>query len=483
MKATGIWAIAQCLLFTCSGLTSAARAQAHVFPGMSGHRSFLYSDLVALIERHEPRTVDELLPLIPQDYRRFYILMHSTGSDQPASGATPRMIFYGGDARLMLAIPSDSAGPNGKLVEAIEYKDDTHEFRSHLLKIEAGAHETSEIPGPSRALGRNARVADQPRACVACHGEPFHANFKGYNSWADAFGSLSRDGQDRIVVGSPEHAAYLLYTRKLQEDPGRLRFLPTPVAPARNFPGQIGFTNGAVTDPNSDFTDALADRNADRVAAVLLRHPLYDAFQFFLNGIIIGCFDFGTQSGPYHNDPQDFLPPLATSRRGYDFEAVRSAYRSRLIDDYQQIFARQELFQTLPLTDPATPIGFDLGCRDGACSRSVLSGPESVSGSDAFIFNTGAVWHYALGLMGIDAASYATERHASTFRMITPRHGMLAAIAREMENQLQTRLHRSSVRDRHRLSNLRDTRCGPLAPRSRSAIARALNRLRPFSPR
>jgi hypothetical protein len=49
-----------------------------------------YENLLALIGEHDVRSIDELLPLLPEDYRSEYTLMHTSLSLQPATFDYPR---------------------------------------------------------------------------------------------------------------------------------------------------------------------------------------------------------------------------------------------------------------------------------------------------------------------------------------------------------------------------------------------------------
>lgn len=69
------------------------------------------------------RSVDDLLPLLPVEYRKHYTLMYQSRSLQKASAEKPRVILFGPDAKLMMTFSGDSNDPSFNTLELIEWNE------------------------------------------------------------------------------------------------------------------------------------------------------------------------------------------------------------------------------------------------------------------------------------------------------------------------------------------------------------------------
>ena len=89
-----------------------------------------YEDLLGLIAAHDVRSIDELLPLLPADYRSEYTLMHTSPSLQPATFEYPRVIMTGPRATLVIAFNGDPQAMRHNVLEIIQFSRMTRKKRS-----------------------------------------------------------------------------------------------------------------------------------------------------------------------------------------------------------------------------------------------------------------------------------------------------------------------------------------------------------------
>ena len=82
-----------------------------------------YEDLLGLIAAHDVRSIDELLPLLPADYRSEYTLMHTSPSLQPATFEYPRVIMTGPRATLVIAFNGDPQADRYNVLEIIQFSE------------------------------------------------------------------------------------------------------------------------------------------------------------------------------------------------------------------------------------------------------------------------------------------------------------------------------------------------------------------------
>lgn len=257
-------------------------------PASPRRANLTYEQLIGIINRHHVRSVDQLLPLLPEEYRRYYTLMHDSQSLQAASAVSPRIIFYGGDGRLMLGVQGAGNASNrgAESLEVIAFNEARNRFETH------------EIRFPPRGRGQ-AHVENNPRSCVRCHqsGGEIHPNFPQYNNWPGAFGSLGREHVEVIVRGSEEDRRYQQFVEQSQGR-GRFQWLPrlTPEQIqqqredfARAYGIQMSdlafnpafhriFPNGATSAPNQLLNVHIEELNSLRMARTIVRHPHLDAF-------------------------------------------------------------------------------------------------------------------------------------------------------------------------------------------------------------
>ncbi len=150
-----------------------------------------YEDLVGLVSAHDVRSIEELLPLLPQDYRSEFTLMHDSLSLQPSTFESPRVIMTGPRATLVIAFSSDPEAFRYNVLEIIQFREDGAPGDPPNPATPARGFEFREIvfsdldpPGPPAFGPAN------PPLCFSCHGgsDP-RPNWEVYSQWPGAYGS------------------------------------------------------------------------------------------------------------------------------------------------------------------------------------------------------------------------------------------------------------------------------------------------------
>ena len=122
-------------------------------------------------------SVAGLLGALPPWLLANHILVETSRAGHPASVENPRMLLFGSDARLLLAVGSDPDDPHREVIDAAELEENGFwRFRS----IDFRTSPPTLSPDDS--------------ACTGCHADPPRPFWGSYPSWPGVFGAL----QDRV---------------------------------------------------------------------------------------------------------------------------------------------------------------------------------------------------------------------------------------------------------------------------------------------
>jgi len=326
-------------------------------PGPSRGADFSYAKLEALIREHDIKTVDELLPRLPEDYRKFYLFVYESRSAQAPNTFTdsPRTILYGQNATFIMAFTKDpKAAPAVEApdnVETIQWNAETKKFEFRELVFGEGKNPV-EIPPEVN-----------PLKCQACHGKDPRPNWDPYNIWAGSFGSVSRLGCDTMQAGTEE-------LRKYQEfmDGNRKRdryaHLPTEMSTDGKCPDdpakEVTFRNAAHLDPNALFTQKVVDLNYQRLARLVMQSPRYQKLRPFLAAQSNHCVDANTV--------EEYFPQGYAKTEGFlsHDEALADVVTTGKLDFAQRLArfsmnnkgsAHEKIRQPVNFLDPEDAIG------------------------------------------------------------------------------------------------------------------------------
>ncbi|MEQ1879057.1 MAG: hypothetical protein ABL958_20625, partial [Bdellovibrionia bacterium] len=168
-------------------------------------QAFTFEDLAAIIKSGNVKSIEQLLPLLPEELRADYVLMYRSRSLQDASFENPRAIMFGKDARLVLSFNGDPSHKGFSEIEAIQYRE--KEARFEFREIQFGARVDISAANPAK--------------CLKCHqaatrtGVDPRPNWEPYSFWPGAYGaadgffkpSLSRQQIEKNLSKDPEMLA------------------------------------------------------------------------------------------------------------------------------------------------------------------------------------------------------------------------------------------------------------------------------------
>jgi len=215
--------------------------------------------------------VESLLEKLPEAYRTYFVLQYNSQSNHSSDETHPRVIFFGPDAKLLLAFSGLPSDPHYHTVEMIEYEPDRASFSFYSLHFQP--------TGP-------ARVEVNPKDCQRCHGEDPKPNWEPYSLWPGTFGSL----HDRILIGSREHAGFESFLKSYQQST-RYRNLPAPfhVEAQANQEKKDYYLWTAGVGPGSSLSILLGFLNRDRIVKKLMASPSHPFYRPALTAAMLNC--------------------------------------------------------------------------------------------------------------------------------------------------------------------------------------------------
>lgn len=150
--------------FTASQWLGAAGADLSLPLGADSIRAYL--------EANPQATVESFLQALPPSYSGSFVLMHRSRSLQPATYDRPRVIFFGPDARFLLAVGNKEKHPRFSVLEFAEFEEKQGTYR--FGEIDLGT------------IGRP-KVSVDNKVCTTCHGSPTRPIWGQYPRWDGAY--------------------------------------------------------------------------------------------------------------------------------------------------------------------------------------------------------------------------------------------------------------------------------------------------------
>ena len=263
-----------------------------------------YADLKKLIDDNEIKSVDQLIPLLPTDFKRGYALIYNSRAQKRrlSSATTPRVVIFGVTGNFILAYNGNA---DKRAVETIETIEFNQASKSSILR---------EIPFSGLAKPILETVTENPSRCVVCHRNKGSREVKAiwdqYNMWPGVYGSLSRRGFDFIQINSPEFQKLEQFLAVKDANPryralevskeflnvdGSLKRLSEVSKERAKFDPTIQddaivFANGHSSHGNQVLSMAVTRQNMQRVGRMFLQVPKEkrDAFQYLIEGLSKG---------------------------------------------------------------------------------------------------------------------------------------------------------------------------------------------------
>src|SRR3989440_4718067 len=250
-----------CLLL---GLLGAAPAQA---------AGFNFASLQALLSHQDIGSVEELIAALPAAQRNRYALVFESRSLQGASPENPRVILFGPDARFIVTFNGSPAQRGFRVVETMEFDDDSKEFRLRELLF------------PERAGSPDKVVVSEvnPQRCTRCHGAPPQPVWDTFPLWPGAYGeryrarlsARERAGLSAFLALQPTHPRYgeLLDVKRFA-DPQTFR--SSALTQYAGIPAE---------PPNAELSVYLGRLQSQSIARQLVRQPAFDLYRYALLGL------------------------------------------------------------------------------------------------------------------------------------------------------------------------------------------------------
>ncbi|NBX75289.1 MAG: hypothetical protein EBQ92_01895 [Proteobacteria bacterium] len=279
------------------------------------------SEILSWVKGPKPevKTVEELLEKLPEAYRTFFVLQYDSHSNHSSNATHPRVIFFGPDAKLLLAfsgLPSDSFY---ETAEMIEYEPTTASYSFYSI------HFQTQEP---------AQVEINPQDCYRCHGADPKPNWEPYSLWPGAFGSL----HDRILPGTREHFSFGEFLKTYRESP-RYRFLPQPfhLETQDSFGSKSYYLWNGGVGPGSSLSILLGFLNRDRIAKKLVGSEGHSRYRPALTAALIGCKESIREFLPDDlkaNHPESFTDVLAETQTYMEKDFAR---KKRALINYLEV--------------------------------------------------------------------------------------------------------------------------------------------------
>jgi len=254
------------------------------------------------------RSPGELLELLPADYRSSFTLVYQSHGLQGSSAEAPRVILFGADAKLVIAVGGDGSGLTADSVEISQFRDQTRSFEYREI----------QFPDPIGKTKSAVFSAANPIKCTACHGRDPRPNWHQYSEWQGAYGSAD----DQIYSSELSQFRKFLLGVVSSSVYSKLAFPPgSPVSPFREVETQPLPSDplSMAFRPNARLGMLFSGLNALRVTGILEVSPLFAKYGSFLLSRLLGC--------PQSSDPVQGSKVLAALTA--DFPAVEPGRMAR----------------------------------------------------------------------------------------------------------------------------------------------------------
>jgi hypothetical protein len=309
------------------------------------HTPFGYAQLHNLITDNNVTTIEQLLPLLPLDYRSGYTFIYASRGQHAANvfPDQPRVLLYGSDARFMMVFAKNpNSAPvvsDADSLQTIEWNPVTLAFVLRQIDFSPGKKPLDPEP------------ADNPATCLTCHGNDPRPIFDVYNFWPGFYGSVGRELCDTMQTGTPELTGYTAFQSQ-HRHADRYQFLPAekPITKDTGCPSdpsdEVTVSNAASTSPNEDLTDMIFALNEQRIRRTFEAVPVFTAYEPLLTAIGGQCFAFQSHSAvdDIAKSVEGFFPPNFATVRAFDsFQVTRQNLIAQSRADFGKRLARFNL--------------------------------------------------------------------------------------------------------------------------------------------
>ncbi len=274
--------------------------------------------LAAVGQTAGARSVDELVPLMPEALRARYLLVFESRSLQGATFRDPRVLLYSEDLRFIVSFNGDPATRGHGILETMEFDDARRAFRLH------------EISFPEGATGPVVSEANPPR-CVRCHGSDPRPLWDTYPTWPGVYGERDH------VTSEDERAGLTSFLEHRPANPRYRALLGAEALARRSSADEDAYHGRDSGSRNAVFGLKLQRLRYRTIARKVIAAPRFGAFGYALLATLDGqCLDV-----------EAFLPPKLRSTFARSF--------GRFADDTERANAEQEAAKVARIHGAAGP--------------------------------------------------------------------------------------------------------------------------------
>jgi hypothetical protein len=303
--------------------------------------NFNFVDLRSIVESSKARSIEDVLPLIPETLRSNYVLMYGSRSLQGSSFQNPRVLLFGETAKLIVAFNGEKSQNGYNELEVVSFDEANARFDFYEITFKNGRGQVSE---------------KNPSKCLQCHQSAFRENvdprpnWEPYAFWPGAYGSfdgrfhkedpgylarysvqyaqlVKHDEQlSRVILSSPQEPVEFakFYANKNQHP--RYKYLLEPDM------SDTPKYNPREVQAVLDFTSRVGMLNFKRISRLMRETPHYDRYKYAAFSSLI-CTDDSTLERALPKSLFDFHIENTKKR------PVRGIFRTaKMTYEWEQVF-------------------------------------------------------------------------------------------------------------------------------------------------
>ncbi len=202
------------------------------------------AEIVARAEAGDITNVDELLAALPEEQRQSVVLLERSGSSHQADAHHPRMVLFGPDARLVVAVGTLEDDPRFETAELLELDEAEGRFRMAAI-----------------TFGEDGPTVEGEERCVRCHGQDPRPIWGAYPVWPGAFEGRGEELTETQRVALPAMRG---------DETHRFRFVADAVDDAYDLEGR------SYGHPNTSLNLEIGARVAGALARRAQASPHYE---------------------------------------------------------------------------------------------------------------------------------------------------------------------------------------------------------------
>lgn len=237
-----------------------------------------FSSVRSLVEARRVKSVDELLPLLPEDFRSRFVLLKDSGSTQDASVRAPRVLMYTSNASLVVAFNGLSMQSGYEDLETYEFDATNGRFTFREI----------HFPAPDEADVVRFSI-DNPPTCKSCHKAIPRPMFDAWPSWPSAMFTTDHTGSG-LPMPEADKASFDDFV-KHGAGVGRYKQLVGLAVHGETAHQERGDSANAF----NRLMLAQIDRQLD---VEILEHPRYATYQYAFDAAIAECPDLESYLKP-----------------------------------------------------------------------------------------------------------------------------------------------------------------------------------------